>query len=278
MENDGSVRTPLKNMSDGNAAKLGKETPLDLSKVNDLLANVDNRLSGGLHGAFYESGSRLESNTRHGQLEALFDLKSQLSDVQASLAKQAQRAEAEEDKKTGGTGKPSGSMINTVKTIVQTQMSDKLRDITIRLDRIKDSIKKDRETHDTQFKALEVKVKKLELQDKAEKGSDAKMKALEKKVKQLEENNPTPAAQAKQAQQLDNAVSGFNKARLDALEDCKTAHAARIQKLETWRVTHGQAHIGINSRIELMYLKPELKDERMLTISQRGLRGNFRRW
>ena len=169
---------------DGNiGSKAVKEASLDISKVNDLLANVDNRLSGGLHGAFYETGSRLESNTRHGQLEALFDLKSQLSDVQASLAKQAQRSEAaENEKQAKGAGKPSSNMIGTIKNVVEQQMSDKLRDLTIRLDRLKESAKKDREAHANQVKAMEAKLKKLEQQDKTEKSYDAKIKVLEKKM------------------------------------------------------------------------------------------------
>ena len=159
----------------------GKEAGLDASKVNDLLANVDNRLSGGLHGAFYEAGSKLESSTRHGQLEALFELKAQLSEVQGGLAKQAQRAEAENDKQTKGPGKPSGSMISTVKTIIEQQMADRLRDITIRLDRVKDTARKDREAIATQIKGLESKVKKLSSKTKPTKPMRRKSKFWKRK-------------------------------------------------------------------------------------------------
>ena len=230
--------------------KQGKEASLDICKVNDLLANIDNRLSGGLHGAFYETGSKLESSTRHGQLEALFELKTQLSDVQAGLAKQAQRAEAENDKQTKGAAKPSSSMISTVKTIVEQQMADRLRDLTIRLDRVKETAKKDREASGALTKALEVKVKKLEQHDKTDKAYEAKIRVLEKKVKQLDEDKPSVAAQAKQNVQINGAVTGFNKARLDALEDCKNAHAARLHQLETWKQTHAQYHVGIEPQLQ----------------------------
>jgi hypothetical protein len=250
---DGAVRPPPKEPNDLLGPKPNKEPALDISKVNDLLANVDNRLSGGLHGAFYESGSRLDSNTRHGQLEALFELKSQLSDVQASLAKQAQRSEsADNDKQAKGPGKPSGNMISTIKNVVQQEMSNKLRDLTIRLDRVKDSVKKDREAHANQVKGLEAKVRKLEQQDKTEKSYDAKIKVLEKKLKQLEENQPSAAAQARQNLQINNAVTGFNKARLDALEDCKNAHAARIHQLELWKAAHVQHHSSIDPSIRTL--------------------------
>jgi hypothetical protein len=250
---DGAVRSSSKNPYNLLGSKPNKEPALDISKVNDLLANVDNRLSGGLHGVFYESGSRLDSSTRHGQLEALFELKSQLSDVQASLSKQAQRSEiADNDKQAKGAGKPSGNMISTIKNVVQQEMSDKLRDLTIRLDRLKESVKKDCEAHLNQVKALEAKVKKLEQQDKTEKAYYAKIKVLEKKLKQLEENQPTTAAQAKHNLQINNAVTGFNKARLDAFEDCKNAHAARIHQLELWKAAHVQHHSSIDLSIRTL--------------------------
>jgi myosin heavy subunit len=250
---DGAVRPSSKNPYDLLGPKPNKEPALDVSRVNDLLANVDNRLSGGLHGAFYESGSRLDSNTRHGQLEALFELKSQLSDVQASLTKQAQRSEAaDNEKQAKGPGKPSGNMVSTIKNVVQQEMSDKLRDLTIRLDRVKESVKKDREAHLNQIKSLETKVKKLGQQDKTEKAYDAKIKVLEKKLKQLEEYKPSAAAQAKQNVQINNAVTGFNKARLDALEDCKNAHATRIHQLELWKAAHVQQHSSIDHNIRTL--------------------------
>lgn len=256
-----AVRPPSKNPYDLLGGKTNDQA-LNISKVNDLLTNVDNRLSGGLHGAFYESGSRLESNTRHGQLEALFELKTQLSEVQAGLSKQAQRAEAENDKHTkAATAKPSGNMISTIKTVVEQQMSDKLRDLTIRLDRVKESVKKDREAHAAQIKALEAKVKKLEQQYKTEKSLETKLKVLEKKMKQMEEDRPTVAAQAKQKHEISTAVTGFSKARLDALEDCKNAHAARLRQLETWKLSHVQHHSTIDP-----YFRSLLVSDSSLTL------------
>ena len=95
-------------------------------------------------------------------------------------------------------------------------------------------------------------MKKLEQQDKTEKSYEAKIKVLEKKMKLLEENHPSAAAQAKQNLQINSAVTGFNKARLDALEDCKNAHAARIHQLELWKAAHVQHHSSIDPSIRTL--------------------------
>lgn len=167
---------------------------LDISKANDLLANVDNRLSGGLHGAFFETGSRLETNTRHGQLEALFELKTQLSEVQAGLAKQAQRTEAENDRQSRGPGKPSAHMISTIKTIVEQQMSDKLRDLSIENERLKETVKKSNDmcaALGREVQVLEIKVKKLEQQGKTEKVTEAKFKAVQDEMSRMSQTYAT---------------------------------------------------------------------------------------
>ena len=68
-------------------------------------------------------------------------------------------------------------------------------------------------------------------------------------MKQLEEDKPSAAAQARQGLQINGAVTGFSKARLDALEDCKNAHAARLHQLETWKQTHAQYHAGLEPQL-----------------------------
>ena len=204
-ETDGAARTQSKDVADSNAAKPGKEAALDLSKVNDLIANVDNRLSGGLHGAFYEEGSRLESSTRHGQLGTLFELRSQLSDVQASLEKQAQRAEAESDKQSKGAVKMNNNLISTIKSIVEQQMAEKIRSLSIENERLRESGKKASDlcdAHENKIKALEVKIKKLEQHDKAEKVTEAKFKTLEGKMASLESKSSTKAEMSSLRQQM----------------------------------------------------------------------------
>lgn len=71
-------KTDVQAGNDGDDAPHQQKSALDISKVNDLMENVDNRLAGGLHGKFYEEGSKLDEKHRHGQLQAMFNLRKEL--------------------------------------------------------------------------------------------------------------------------------------------------------------------------------------------------------
>lgn len=143
-----------------------KSASLDASKVNDLLENVDKCLAGGLHGEFFETGSRLDDKNRHGQLEMMFNLQNVLTEVKAQLEKQSRQAEAEQSKANKGAPQANKNVITTIKTVVQQELSDKLRDLSVRNDRLQSDLKQ----ANGKMEALEIKVRTLETQLKKSEG------------------------------------------------------------------------------------------------------------
>lgn len=164
---------------------------VDASKLNDLMENLDKRLSGGLHGDYYEKGSKFEDKNRHGQLEAVFGLRKELSEIKAHFEKYNHQAGAEQNKI--GKGPPQGSknMIATIKTVVQQELSEKLRDLSVCNERLESSLKKANVRTDaleTKNKTLEAKLKKADerIQRLQEKMSSARIESLERVVNKVD--------------------------------------------------------------------------------------------
>lgn len=67
--------------SNENEAPQAQKAMVDASKLNEPMTNLDKRLAGGLNGDYYESGSKLDDKHRHGQLESVFGLRKELSEI-----------------------------------------------------------------------------------------------------------------------------------------------------------------------------------------------------
>ena len=223
---------------------------LDAAKVNGLLANVDSRLMGGLHGEFYEEGSKLGDGHRHEQLATLFELKEQLTTIQSEMQKKVQHAVDEEDKNSKGAGKANGNMIKTIKSIVEQEMADKLRTLSIENERLRERAKKAEEMsemHAAKIKTLEQKIKKVWPDDKGQSTGGGslglRVATLESRMVMMNEREEAlESGAAQRAWNLDDRVRDLEHrdatASMKAAETARKgrseyqSHAARLHKLE----------------------------------------------
>ena len=107
-----SQRSGTNTSSNENEAPMqSKHARVDASKLNDLMDNLDKRLAGGLHGEYYETGSKLDDKHRHGQLESVFGLRQELSEIKAQIEKQNQQTETEQAKAGKGAPQSNKNMI-----------------------------------------------------------------------------------------------------------------------------------------------------------------------
>ena len=143
-----------------------QKATIDASKLNALMESVDQRLAGGLHGDYFEKGSKLDDKHRNGQLETVFGLRKELSEIKTQLEKQNQQADNENVKPGKGAAAPSNkSMIATIKTVVQQELSEKIRDLSVHTERLRADVmgvKSAKEASDKKVKTLETKLKKAE--------------------------------------------------------------------------------------------------------------------
>ncbi|KAK5128333.1 hypothetical protein LTR85_003001 [Meristemomyces frigidus] len=115
------------------AAKDGRH---DAGKLDDLIVNIDKRLAGGLHGEFFEEGSKMEGTKRHGQLEMMFGLRKELEVLRKQKEKESRAADAEADSKGRKSGLGNANIVATIKNVVQEQLSQPLRDLEIKNERL----------------------------------------------------------------------------------------------------------------------------------------------
>ena len=217
---------------------------INASNINNLLANVDSRLKGGLHGQFYEEGSKLGDSHRHEQLATLFELKEQLSTIQSEMQKKTHQAEDEDSQNSKGPVKVNANLIKTIKTVVQQEMADKLRSLSIENERLRESAKKANELGEAQeakVKTLEAKVKKLELQEKVKTG-EARIKALEGKVTQLNEHKEKTVETLDEHERQSNRNVKAYDAAITELQTGELNLDERLQDLETWQSEHVSLH------------------------------------
>jgi hypothetical protein len=187
----------------------------DLSKLNDVAANLDSRLMGGLHEEFCEEGSKFGDKNRHEQLATLFELKQQITSIQTEMQKK-QRAEEDEDKNSKGLGKTNKNLIKTIRSVVEQEMSDKLRTLSIENERLRESLKKTQdlcEAFEGRVKGLEAKLKKFEQQEKAVKVAEGKFKAVQSEVTRMEQELATKAQFEKVHQQVQRSSKTYNNNR-----------------------------------------------------------------
>ena len=136
-------------------------TKADLSELKNLAANLDERLKGGLHGEFFEEGSRLGDKHGREQLETLFELKAKIEAFLAGMQKQ-QRTEDDEDKNGKGFGKLNKNSIKAIKSVVEQEISDPLRTLSIEIQRLRDDVKAANartEASEAKNRALEARAK-----------------------------------------------------------------------------------------------------------------------
>lgn len=111
-----------------------------------LIDNVNARLSGGLHGSFFESGSRLTEEKRKAQLPTLFKVVELLENIiKRQNANDAVHTDPEENGEKGQpakmSGKPGKDMRAYIETVVQQISEPKMRDMDIKIERFKDELK-----------------------------------------------------------------------------------------------------------------------------------------
>lgn len=234
-----------------NEAQPAQKGVVDASKLNELMTNLDKRLAGGLHGEYFEKGSRLDDKHRHGQLETVFGLRKELSEIKTQMEKQA---ESEQTKP--GKGAPPGNknMIATIKNVVQQELSEKLRDLSVRNERLEANVKKSEGRNDTlesKVKTLESKLKNAEQrnQNLQEKFSNSYVKVLETRMKKVEADNASllgmhadDERRLTSVEEQGQRFGGLNLGRINRMQSTITRHEAslsnhaqRLNELEEWR-------------------------------------------
>ena len=211
-------KLPSSSPLDETSTEPAKQDGIDASKINALVENLTSRLGGGLHGSFYEEGSPLDDKARHGQLQTMFELTKQLSELQTQTQKQASHPEGDGEVAGKAQGKPNTNMIKTIKSVVEQQLSDKLRDMTILNQRLEERLKKSEAT----IQSLEAKVQTFDKYIKQNKKVDASNQAVEAKMIALEngvrQNKKVEASVQPQIAALENLVKQNKKAEADNLE------------------------------------------------------------
>lgn len=134
---------------------------INAEKLNDLIANIDKRLTGGLHGSFFEQGSKLEETKRHGQLDLMFGLRKELEELKKQ--KESKTADADRESKGKKPAPANANMVATITNVVQGQLSGLGRDLCIAIERLEERLKKAEDRNEItsgKVKALETKLKK----------------------------------------------------------------------------------------------------------------------
>jgi hypothetical protein len=235
-------------------------TKADLSKLNDLAANLDSRLMGGLHGEFYEEGSKLGDKNRHEQLATLFELKKHISSIQAEMQKQ-QRPEDEERKNSKAPVKGNANLVSTIKSVIDQEMAGKLRDFEIKFDRLSERCKKAEDSNAAlaaKNHALEQEMKKLKQQSKTEKITDGKFNTLQNQMTRLEQNHVTEGRMQALESQVTNQrqVTG---AKLLALENTVTP-------VEQAQLTESRMQV-LESQVTTVQQRQDFMHEALQTVS-----------
>lgn len=245
---------PPSSASDDSNAKSAVQDGLDPAKVNDLLENVNKRLAGGLHGSFFEHGSRLEETARHSQLETLFEVKSLLSDNLAMMQKQTHKSEGEGEIQSKAVSKGNTNLIATIKNVVQQQLADKLRDLVITNQRLEERLAKAEAAN----KALEMKVNNVpgKASSKAATAKKNVTEELAEKVRSLtmsSERWEDRLAKAEATTQtlefrtdgLENCLGetySYTDENGDEVVDTKASILERLKALEEWQEYEGTRH------------------------------------
>ncbi|KAK4956821.1 hypothetical protein LTR10_006349 [Elasticomyces elasticus] len=120
---------------------------IDATKLNDLFNTLTNRLSRDVQGNFFVEGAKTGKDTRHGQLGDLYSLRAQLDGFKTTMDKYItlhapKEKEAEE--------KPASINVNksqkaAIAEMVETQVKERFRDLSIRCERLEEDVSKVKE-------------------------------------------------------------------------------------------------------------------------------------
>lgn len=230
---------------------------LDITAINSLAENLNSRLRGGLHGAFYEESSSLTANIRSDQLPSIFKL-TELLETVVKIHEQERTAamEREDDTHSRGTVRVNANSTRAIASVVDRLVGDRFRDISIELDRRRENDKKAAETIEaqaTKIRALENEMKKLKSQDKSEKTSESKLKALQTDIARLSSSKATNVDLENLRQHVDTNCSLYAKeSTLDSLRETMNSNVEvsnannrkydnRFEDLEKQVHEHGEA-------------------------------------
>ncbi|KAK4547700.1 hypothetical protein LTR36_000658 [Oleoguttula mirabilis] len=204
------------------ADSIPKDEPLNGGKLNDLIANIDKRLAGGLHGAFFEQGSKLEDTKRHGQLDMMFGLRNELEELKKKTEKESRTADAEADAKKKKPALANANLLATIKSVVREQLSGLGRDLCIASERLEERVTKTEDRNENisgKVKMFEGKLKKAnehseERLKKAEYRNEnrswdtrSEVMALEAKLKEADERSKERLEVAEDRNELRNLIA-----------------------------------------------------------------------
>ena len=183
------------------------------AKIDSLIANLDSRLIGGRGGEWCVEGSRLTDDKHHTQLKLVFELKEALMAEKKHREQEAHRIAAADEKQAKPAGKANANIVETIKNVVEQQLTDKLRDLNIQNGRLQEDLKKAQSKIDDLETASsnDNKAKKAIL---GPKGLDARVTALEN----------TTTGQSTSIQGLEN--------RVRSVEATSTALQTDLDELE----------------------------------------------
>ncbi|KAK3703732.1 hypothetical protein LTR37_014310 [Vermiconidia calcicola] len=194
----------------------------DTAYIRDLIDNITSRLIGGRETEFCEQGSRLSDNKRDQQLPLLYELRDPLMEYEKYQKQEARRVAAEEEMQTKPVGKPNANMVQTIKTIVEQRLADKVRDMEIQRGRFEAELKKvqaGNEGQEKKIKNLESRLNKSEDRNKVLESRlnkvDGRNQALESKVETCEDRNDVMGSDLRTATEQ---VQNLSTKRVTAIE------------------------------------------------------------
>ena len=199
--------------------------------AKDLLSDLKTRLGGGLHGSFFEAGTRLDDDKRHEQLPHLFKVVGLLERyIAIHEAKETIKEDSAEGRPGRMAARPNNNMIATINSIVDAKLLEKTRDQNIKIERQTAEIDKVRAERD----AFEVKVKKLnapsrELKDRLEaleERIDSSVRNVERKLNAMIEqcNGERIQFGADTRTNLENLQKEIEQLRAESCEAITTAN------------------------------------------------------
>ena len=174
----------------------------------------------------------------------MFEMKAQMDTILFEFKKQ-QLAEEQEEKISIAPGKANANLMKTIKSVVEQEMSDKLRTLSIENERLREAVKKTNDLYGAQeskIKNLETKVKKLETQDKAERITESKFKALEQKVAGLVDKWERLSDRVQQIVDVSEKRVKIISEKWDKDQEINMRKDQRLQELETWKEEHNSFH------------------------------------
>lgn len=112
----------------------------DATKLNALVEHVRSRLSTDVYGNHFIQGTRLSNDRRHGDLGELFTLMNKLDSFKASMDTYIALHAPKEVVKAEKPAKLTENMTSVIRNVVEEQVGDRLRDLSIRCGRLEEEL------------------------------------------------------------------------------------------------------------------------------------------